>query len=185
LPRLLINAALWYLYLEQEFVYSDDGTVEPGDRTRRVGIDLSARYQLTNWLFADANVNLANPRDAALPNGKNHLALAPTFTSTGGFDFKLKNGINGAIGYRYLHKRAGNADYSLTADGYFVSDLTLNYTQRKYEVGIAIENLFNTKWNEFEAEEVTRMKNEPAPVDQMSFTPGTPFFAKLKLAVFF
>jgi TonB-dependent Receptor Plug Domain/CarboxypepD_reg-like domain len=185
LPRLLINPAVWYLYLEQEFVYSDDGTVEPGDKTRRVGIDLSARYQLTDWLFADANVNLANPRDAELPNGQNHLALAPTFTSTGGVDFKLKDGFNGAISYRYLHKRAGNADYSLTADGYFVSDLTLNYTQKKYELGIAIENLFNTKWNEFEAEEVTRMKGESQPVDQMSFTPGTPFFAKLKLAVFF
>jgi len=184
LPRLLINTALWYLYLEQEFIYSD-GMIEPGDKTRRVGIDLSARYQLTNWLFADANVNLANPRDAELPKGQNHLALAPTFTSTGGLDFKLKNGINGALSYRYLHKRAGNADYSLTADGYFVSDLTINYTQKKYEIGVAIENLFNTKWNEFEAEEVTRLKNEPAPVDQMSFTPGTPFFAKLKLAVFF
>jgi len=185
LSRLLINPAIWYLYLEQEFVYSDDGTVEPGDRTRRVGVDLSARYQLTDWLFADANVNLANPRDAQLPNGQNHLALAPTFTSTGGIDFKLKNGFNGAISYRYLHKRAGNADYSLTADGYFVSDLTINYTQKKYELGVAIENLFNTKWNEFEAEEITRMKGEPQPVDQMSFTPGTPFFAKLKLAVFF
>ncbi|HMG83904.1 MAG TPA: TonB-dependent receptor plug domain-containing protein, partial [Ferruginibacter sp.] len=33
-PRLLINTAFWYLYLEQEFVYSgDDGTVEPSGKT--------------------------------------------------------------------------------------------------------------------------------------------------------
>jgi hypothetical protein len=185
-PRLLINAAFWYLYLEQEFVYSgDDGTVEPSGKTRRIGIDVSARYQLNDWLFADANINLANPRYADLPNGQNYLALAPTFTSTGGIDFKFKDGINGAISYRYLHDRSGNADYSLTADGYFVSDLTVNYTKKKYEIGLAIENLFNTKWNEYEVESTTRLKNEKASVDQMSFVPGTPFFAKLKLAVFF
>jgi len=185
IPHLYINAALWYLYLQQEFVLDDDGNIEPGGRTRRKGIDLSARYQLSKWLFANLNVNLAQPRLVDSVAGNNYLALAPTFTSTGGVDVKFKNGINGGISYRYMHKRAGNENYTLTADGYFISDLTVNYTRKKYEVGIAIENIFNAKWNEFEAEEITRLKGEPAPVDQMSFTPGTPFFAKFKLAVFF
>jgi carboxypeptidase-like protein/TonB-dependent receptor-like protein len=185
IPHLYINAALWYLYLQQEFVLTDDGTIEPGGKTRREGIDLSARYQFNNWLFANLNVNLANPRLVDSAKGNNYLALAPTFTSTGGLDVKFKNGINGGISYRYMHNRAGNENYTLTADGYFIADLTLNYTRKKYEIGISVENLFNTKWNEFEAEEVTRMKGEPAAVDQMSFTPGTPFFAKLRLAVFF
>ena len=49
--RLFINAAVWYLYLQQEFVYDgDEGTLEPSDKTRREGIDFSARYQLNNWL---------------------------------------------------------------------------------------------------------------------------------------
>lgn len=185
ISHLYINAALWYLYLQQEFVYTDDGTIEPGGKTRREGIDLSARYQLTKWLFADLNVNLAKPRLVGEVNGENYLPLAPTFTSTGGLDFKFTNGINGGISYRYMHKRPGNGNYTLTADGYYVTDLKLNYTQKKYEVGLSIENLFNTKWNEFEAEEVTQLRNETTPVDQMSFTPGTPFFAKLKVAFFF
>jgi outer membrane receptor protein involved in Fe transport len=71
------------------------------------------------------------------------------------------------------------------ADSYYVTDLKINYTQKRYEVGLSVENLFNTRWNEFEAEEVTQLRNETAPVDQMSFTPGTPFFAKLRVAVFF
>jgi hypothetical protein len=29
------------------------------------------------------------------------------------------------------------------------------------------------------------LKGEPAPVTELNFTPGTPFFARLKLAVFF
>jgi outer membrane cobalamin receptor len=184
-PRLYINAAVWFLYLQQEFVYTDDGDIEPGGKTRRMGVDFSGRYQLAKWLFADLNVNLARPRLADSAAGKGYLALAPTFTSTGGLDFKLDNGINGGLSYRYMHSRPGNNTNTLVADGYYVTDLKLNYTQKRYEVGVSIENLFNTKWNEFEAEEVSQLKGESAPVDQMSFTPGTPFFAKLRVALFF
>lgn len=185
LPHLYINAALWYLYLQQEFVYTDDGDIEPGGKTRREGVDVSARYQLAKWLFADLNMNLARPRLADSVAGHGYLALAPTFTSTGGLDFKFDNGINGGLSYRYMHSRPGNNTNTLTADGYYVTDLKLNYTQKRYEIGVTIENLFNTKWNEFEAEEVSRLRGEAAPIDQMSFTPGTPFFAKLRVAVFF
>jgi outer membrane receptor for monomeric catechols len=185
IPHLYINAALWYLYLQQEFIYTDDGDIVPGGRTRREGFDLSARYQLTNWLFADLNLNLAKPRLADSAAGHNYLALAPTFTSTGGLDFKFANGINGGISYRYMHSRPGNNMNTLKADGYYVTDLKVNYTRKRYELGLSIENLFNTKWNEFEAEEASRLKSEPGPVDQMSFTPGTPFFAKLRVALFF
>ncbi len=185
IPHLYINAALWYLYLKQEFIYTDDGDIEPGGKTKRLGVDLSARYQLAKWLFADLNVNLARPRLADSAKTTGYLALAPTFTSTGGLDFKFDNGINGGLSYRYMHRRPGNNTNTLIADGYYVTDLKLNYTQKRYEVGLTIENLLNTKWNEFEAEEVSKIRGESTPVDQMSFTPGTPFFAKLRVAVFF
>lgn len=185
IPHLYVNAAIWYLYMQQEFIYTDDGDIAPGGKTKREGIDVSARYQLAKWLFADLNVNLARPRLADSLEGRGYLALAPTFTSTGGLDFKFANGINGGLSYRYMHRRPGNNTNTLTADGYYVTDLKINYTQKKYEIGLSIENLLNTKWNEFEAEEVSRLKGESAPVDQMSFTPGTPFFAKLRVAVFF
>jgi TonB dependent receptor len=60
--NLIINAAAWYLYLQQEFVYvGDEGIIEPGGKTRRTGIDVSARYQFNRHLFADANINIAKP----------------------------------------------------------------------------------------------------------------------------
>ncbi len=188
LPRLFINTALWYLYLRQEFTYGadlGDVSVSPGGRTQREGIDLSARYQLMDWLYVHLNVDLARPRDLDAVKGQNYLPLAPTFTSTGGLGFRFSNGINGGISYRYLHNRAANADYSLTALGYFLADLTVNYTTKKYEVGLAVENLFNQEWNESQFDYVSRLKYETQPVDQVSYTPGVPFFAKLKCSVFF
>jgi hypothetical protein len=185
IPHLYINTALWYLYLQQEFVYTDDGDIEPGGKTKRMGVDFSARYQLAKWLFADLNVNLARSRLADSAKNTGYLSLSPSFTSTGGLDFKFDNGINGGLSYRYMHSRPGNNTNTLRADRYYVTDLKLNYTRKRYEIGLTIENLLNAKWNEFEAEEVSQLRGESAPVDQMSFTPGTPFFAKLRVALFF
>lgn len=188
LPGLYINTALWYLYLRQEFTYGadlGDQAVSPGGRTRRTGIDFSARYQFTRWLFGNLNIDLAHPRDLDAGKGSNYLPLAPTFTSTAALDFRLPSGWNGGISYRYMHDRPGNEDNTLVARGYFITDLTVNYTKKRYELGLAIENLFNQVWNESDFEYVSKLKYETAPVDQMSYTPGTPFFAKLKLSVFF
>jgi outer membrane cobalamin receptor len=184
--RLLINAAAWWLYLQQEFVYvGDEGVVEPSGKTRRIGIDLSARYQVTKWLFADANINLARPRSIEEQKGNDYIPLAPTLTSTGGISWQMSNGLNGSLRYRYMKDRAANEDKSVIAKGYTVADLSFNYTKKKYEVGIAIENLFDTEWNETQFDTESRLRNEAAPVSEIHFTPGVPFFARLKLAVFF
>jgi len=185
-PRLILNAAAWTLYLQQEFVYdADEGTMDPGNKTRRQGIDLSARYQLTPWLFANLDVNLCKARDLQSPKSQNYLPLAVPLCSAGGLDIKLHNGLTAAISYRYLKARPANADNSLVAQGYFVTDMTINYHWTKWELGLDVQNLLNTHWRETQFETVSRLRNEPAPLDDMSYTPGTPFFAKLKLGFFF
>jgi TonB-dependent Receptor Plug Domain/CarboxypepD_reg-like domain len=191
IPQLFINTAFWHLYLKQEFTFGADlidqpgGPVGPSGRTSRMGIDFSARYQFTDWLFASMNANLAKPSFIDSAAGHNYVPLAPTFTSTAGLDFRLKNGLNGGISYRYMHNRSANETYTLTAVGYWVTDLTLNYTKKRYSIGLAIENLLNVTWNESQFEYASRLKYEAQPVDEVSYTPGVPFFAKLKFAVFF
>ena len=184
--HLFVNVAVWYLHLQQEFVYNGDkGTLEPGDKTRRAGIDFSARYQLAKWLFAIADINLSKARDIQAPRGSDYVPLAVPLSSTGGFDFKFAQGLKGGISYRYMKDRPANQDGSLIAKGYFVNDLTTYFTNRKYEIGIEIQNLFNVRWREEQFEVRSRLKNEQVPVDEVNFTAGTPFFAKLKFSIFF
>ena len=186
LHHLYINAALWFLKLQQEFVYdADEGTIEPGGKTRRQGMDLSARYQFNKWLFASIDINICRARSLDAPKGSNYLPLAVPVSGTGGLDFKLAGGLNGGLSYRYMKDRPANGDNTLTAQGYFVTDLTANYTRNKYEIGVEIQNLFNAKWKEAQFEVRSRLRNEPEAVDDISFTPGAPFFAKLKIALFF
>ena len=184
--RLFINTAIWWMQLDQEFIYNgDEGTLEPSDKTRREGIDFSARYQFNEWLYAFLDINYSYARDIQAPKGENYIPLAVPLASAGGLNYKFSNGINGALSYRYMKDRPANEDNSLTAKGYFVTDLTAFYTKKKFEFGIEIQNLFNTRWREEQFAVASRLRIEAAPVDDVNFTAGTPFFAKLVFAVFF
>lgn len=185
-PKLLLNIAAWYLYSQQEFVYvGDDGNVEPSGRSRREGIDVVARYQITKKWFANGNLTVTRPKAIDEPKGQNYIPLAPILSSNGGIFYKATTGWNGGISYRYLKNRPANEDNTVVAKGYFVTDLTLNYTHKKYEVGIAIENLFNTTWNEAQFATTSQLRNETSPVTELNFTPGTPFFPRIRFAIFF
>ncbi|MCX6215615.1 TonB-dependent receptor [Spirosoma sp.] len=189
-PKLLINAAAWYLWMEQEFVYvGDEGVVEPSGRSRREGIDLSLRYQLTKTLYADVDLNTANPRSVDAEAGQNYLPLAPVFTSTGGLSLQTPFGFSGSLRYRYMADRPANEDNTIVAKGYFVPDMQVNYAppglaRKKYTLGLSVQNLFNTRWKETQFDTESRLKGEAAPVDEIHFTPGTPFFARLSLTYF-
>lgn len=183
---LIINPALWVLYLQQEFVYvGDEAVVEPSGKTMRKGFDLSARWQITDWLFADADINYTIARALNTPEGQNYIPLAPDLTSIGGLSIKSGNGWSASLRYRYMHDRPANEDYSVVAKGYFVNDLVINYAHAHYSAGVEIQNLFNVEWNEAQFETTSRLQDEPMPVTELHFTPGTPFFLKLNLTYSF
>ncbi len=186
IPRLFVNTSLWYLWLEQEFVYvGDAGVVEPSGRSQRYGVDFSARYQLTNRLFADVDLNWANPRSVDDPDGENYIPLAPRFTMVGGLTLVGPEGFNGSLRYRYLATRPANEDNSIAAEGYFVTDLQLNYTKKRWEIGLNLQNLLNTRWKETQFATESRLFDEVEPVEEIHFTPGTPFFGRASFTLFF
>jgi hypothetical protein len=184
--RLYVSTALWGLDLDQEFVYvGDEGVVEPSGKTRRAGIDFSFRYELFPWLFLDSDINVTKPKAKGKPEGQNYIPLAPTISSIGGLAFKMKNGLNGTLRYRYIGDRAANEDNSVVAKGYLLTDAVVNYTRQKFEVGLSAENIFNVKWNEAQFDTASRLFDEPEPVSEIHFTPGTPLFLKARMSFFF
>jgi len=176
--RMIANVAFWYLSLDQEFVYvGDEGVVEPSGSTRRVGVDIGLRYQLNDWIFANADFNYAFARSLEDPEGQNLIPLAPIITSTAGLNFK-KDKFRGSLQLRYLQDRPANEDNSIEAEGYSITDLNLSYDVKNMTFGIAIENLFNQEWNETQFATESRLRNETEAVEEIHFTPGSPFFIK-------
>ena len=184
--KLVINAALWNLFLEQEFVYvGDAGIVEPSGKTQRYGLDFGLRYQLTDWLYLNGDINYTYARSTEEPEGEDFIPLAPDLTSAGGLSFRDLGNFSGGLNYRFIKDRPANEDNSIVAEGYFVTDFNLNYTLNNWIFGLIVENLFDTEWNETQFATESRLFTELAPVDEIHFTPGTPFFLRGKVSVNF
>ncbi|WP_310392673.1 TonB-dependent receptor [Hymenobacter sp.] len=188
LPGLLVNAAFWALHLEDELVYvGDEAIVESAGRTRRYGADLSVRYQLTRFLFADVDLNYNHGRLVGVAEGENFIPLAPRFTSVGGLTLKNPQGFSASLRYRHLDSRPANEDNSIRARGYFLLDGVLSYTRPRYQIGATAENLLDVDWNEAQFANPSRRRGQPDSEvrDQLHFTPGTPLFFKVNASVFF
>ncbi|HRN33668.1 MAG TPA: TonB-dependent receptor plug domain-containing protein [Saprospiraceae bacterium] len=184
--KALLQSALWYLYMQQEFIYvGDEGIVEPSGRTQRLGLALSLRYQPTQRLYFDIDLNLSRPKAIDEAQGEDFLPLAPIFTSTGGVSYKTPNGWNGSLRYRWMGNRPANEDYSTVARGYFITDLSVNYTKPRWEVGLVVQNAFNRRWKETQFDTESRLMGEIEPVTEIHFTPGSPFMARLNFSCFF
>ena len=191
-PQLVVNAALWSLHLQNELVYiGDDGNVENTGPTQRYGLDLAARYQFSRRLFLDTDLNYNHGRQTDAPEGANYIPLAPTFTTIGGLTYKAPKGLSGSLRYRHIDSRPANDDGSITARGYFLFDAVVSYTKARFQIGATAENLLNVQWNQAQFATQTRLLT-PHPqledrngVDELHFTPGTPFYLKLNASVFF
>ena len=177
--NLFVNTALWYLFSEQEFVYvGDAGIVEPSGSSRRYGIDFSLRYQPLDWILLDADANYTIARAIEEDEGENFIPLAPDLTLSAGAKLNHLSGFYSGLKFRYVDDRPANEDNSIVAIGYGVVDASLGYEWKRLTLGISIQNLLNTEWNETQFATLSRLRNEEVPVEEIHFTPGTPFFLK-------
>lgn len=177
--KLILNSALWYLLSEEELVYvGDAGIIEPSGKSRRYGLDFGARYQLSPKIYFDSDLTLTTARSLEAISGEDYIPLAPDFTLTGGISFNDIQNFSGGLQFRYIDNRPANEDNSIIAEGYFVSDFNLNYSINNFTLGISIENVFDTEWNETQFATNSQLSNETVPVEEIHFTPGTPFNAK-------
>ncbi len=177
--NLILKTALWHLYSQQEFVYvGDAGVVEPSGKTRRMGIDVSARYQFAKWLFGDIDLNLTRARAIGEAKGEDFVPLAPSFTSIGGLTAKGKNGFSGSLRYRFIDNRPADEINSVRAQGYFLLDAVVVYKLNQFEFSVSGENLLNRKWREAQFNTESRLQTEPDPVSEIHYTPGIPGYVK-------
>lgn len=185
-PKLLFNTAYWYLFLEQEFVYvGDAGIVEPSGKTRRQGIDFSIRYEPFNNLYFNLDTNYTHARAIEETKGEDYIPLAPDFTLTSGVTYKTVSGFFGGLQLKHINDRPANEDNSIIAKGYTVTDLNAGYQFKNITLGLQVQNLFDVNWNETQFATESRLKNETNAVEEIHFTPGTPFFLKGSVSIYF
>lgn len=171
-----VAATGWVLSLQSELVYvGDEGTTEASGRSRRRGVDLEGRVRMLPWLWADADVSLAQGRFVDEPEGADRIPLAPTVVSSGGLTVRDAGPWTGGLRFRQVGSRPADETGSVTARGYDVWQLFAARTFRQVTLRAGIENLFDAEWNEAQFATTSRLAGEPAEgITELHFTPGAP-----------
>ena len=182
IPDLEIGAAGFILDLDSELVWNgDSGDTSAAGQTRRYGVELTGRYHLQNWLFADVAgtfTHAAYRVDAG--NGGNSVALAPTRTLSMGVGARPTFGDFtpfADIRLKSIGARPATQDASLTAQGFTVVDANAGLRWKRVELAVDVQNLFNARYREVQFATDTRLAYEPKVVTGIHYSPGWPFTA--------
>jgi hypothetical protein len=184
-----LGVAAFLLDLDSELVWSgDSGGTEASGQTRRYGVELTGRYRLKNWLFADVAgtfTHAAYRADAG--NGGGSVALAPTATLSAGVGARPTFGDFtpfADVRVKAMGKRPATPDGSLTAEGFAVVDANAGLRWKRFELAVDIQNLTNARWREVQFASNTRLAYEPKVVSGITYSPGWPFTATGRATVY-
>ncbi len=159
-------AAGWMLDLDNETTWDgDDGTTGVSPATRRYGIELETRYEITPWLAADANVTFTHSRFSTDHENGNGLALAPKQTWDGGLSARhpLGPGVaRGGLRVYGIGDRPASDDGAIVAPGFTQVDLHLGYRTRRFDVALDIGNLLDGTFRSAQFDTVSRLRTDPA-----------------------
>ncbi len=161
-----LAVAFWQLDLASETVWSGDaGTTEVGGSTRRQGIELETRYEVTKWLAADLDVTFTKSEFKANAGNGNGLALAPKQTYSGGLSARRELGpgvVRGGLRFYGITDRPANDDGDIVAKGFTLFDLHAGYRLRRFDLAFDVENLFNQDSRAAQFDTTGRLRTEPA-----------------------
>jgi outer membrane receptor protein involved in Fe transport len=181
--RLDVAVAHWWLNLQRELVFvGDEGATEVRPRSRRRGLEVSARLEILSWLYWDAEVAWSH---AEFTNG-DAVPQAPRITATTGIVARHPCGLSAELRFRALGQRYGIEDRSVRLSGYGIWNLGLRYRRGPFEVSLLLENLTNRNWRSAEFFYTSRLRDEPPEgVDDFHFTPGSPRNFRVGVAWYF
>ncbi|MFN8281405.1 MAG: TonB-dependent receptor plug domain-containing protein [Saprospiraceae bacterium] len=180
----LLHLNSWLIDMEDELVYvGDEGIVESNGPTRRYGLELGFRSQILKNVFLESDIAYTHARAKDDQQIAKFVPLAVKWCAKGGINILNWNNFSGSIRYRYLGDRPATEDYSLIAKGYLLCDFNVSYKYKYLNIGVSIENITNQKWNEAQFATVSKLRNESIPVEEIHFTPGTPFNMRLRVGI--
>jgi len=171
----------WRLHVASELVWAgDDGTTEAKGRTQRQGVEGEFRYQILDWLSADLDTSYTW---AKFVDTGEAVPLAPRFLAYGGITGRHPSGLEGRIQMRSVGDRYGDETRTVNIRGYTIFDLLAKYKWDRYEFLFSISNIANKKWRSAQFFHESQLQTEPAPVNDIHFTPGEPLTIKAGMTV--
>jgi outer membrane receptor protein involved in Fe transport len=179
---------LWAIDLKSELVFvGDEGTTENRGATRRRGVEAAVRGQIWGPVYVNGSVTWSQ---AEFTNG-DAIPLAPELTAYGSVLLQWPEGLRSQVQATYLGVRPLIEDRSVKSPSWVTIDVSERYVlpvtlpHGRLEAFFFIQNVLDTKWEQATFFFESRLRNEPAGVNDIHFVPGNPRFLMGGLAWYF
>lgn len=119
------------------------------------------------------------------PSGADRVPLAPTLTATGCLTARGAGPLSGGLRLRHVARRPADESGAVMARGYTQVEAFGSWHVSRFDIQVAMDNLFDVAWNEAQFATTSRLHGEPAGVTELHFTPGAPRTIQLSVAYAF
>ena len=177
------SLALWRLELDSELVFSGDaGDTSPSRASHRHGIEWTALYRVLPQLTVNMDVAASrarytqpDPAGDSVPGSINRVGVI-------GATLGDYNGLFGSVHARYFGPRPLTEDGSVRSTSTVLTNLRVGYRlDRRTRVFADLLNVFDRKASDSVYYYASRLRGEPAPVNDLHFHPVEPRTLRITL----
>ena len=181
----------WYLGFDSELIYvGDSGSTEEGPASRRKGIEITNYVYPNRWTSLDLDLSFSRARFTNVPEGEDFVPGALNRVISAGIAFNPPAGVSrgpfGGIRLRHFGPRPLIEDDSVRSKSTSIVNGETGYKFSE-KVRLIVEgfNLLDAKVSDIDYFFESRLRDEPAPVEDLHFHAAIPRSARVALRVSF
>jgi hypothetical protein len=181
----------WYLGFDSELVYvGDSGSTEAGPASRRLGVEITNYVYPNRWTSLDVDVSFSRARYRDVPEGADFVPGSLNRVISAGLAVNPPAGVPtgpfGGIRLRHFGPRPLLEDNSVTSRQTSIVNGEIGY-KLAHHVRLTLEgfNIFDAQVSDIDYFFESRLRDEPAPVEDIHFHAAIPRSARLALRVSF
>lgn len=165
----------FWLELDSELVFvGDAGATEPGDATRRLGVELAAFWQPTDWLTLDATATQTNAESIDAPSGLRRIPGAIEQVVGAGAVVTFDSGLMASLRVRHFGEAPLIEDGSISSVPTTLVNLGLTQDFGPFRLGLDVLNLFDADDADITYFYESQLPPEGASVEDIHFHPVEP-----------
>ena len=185
------TATLWYLGFDSELFYvGDSGSTVAGPASRRAGVEITNYVYPNPWTALDLDISFSRARFLDVPTGQNFVPGALNRVISAGIAVNppatVSAGPFGSLRLRHFGPRPLLEDNSRTSKSTSIVNGEVGY-KFSDRIRLVLEgfNLLDGKVSDIDYFFESRLRDEPAPVEDIHFHAAIPRSARFGLRVSF
>ncbi len=170
------NATLtaFYLELDSELVFvGDAGATEPGDATRRTGVELAVFLEVTDNLVFDLSATRTDAESLEAPSGQQRIPGAIDTVVGAGVVYTLDDLVL-SLRVRHFGDAPLIEDGSISSEPTTLVNLGATYDLGPVRIGLDVLNLFDAEDADITYFYESQLAGEGSPVEDLHFHPVEP-----------